>query len=159
MQFRIGQGIDIHPFEEGRRLVLGGVEIPFHRGLSGHSDADVVLHALTDAVLGALSWGDLGEWFPNTDPAFAGADSAQLFSAVWAKARDAGWSLVNCDCTIIAQEPKIAPHAQQMKECIAALFLASPAAVGLKATTAETLGFVGRKEGIVASAVVLLSKG
>ena len=158
MGYRIGQGFDVHPFAEGRRLVLGGVDIPHSKGLAGHSDADALLHAITDAVLGALGWSDIGTWFPNTDPAIKGAPSTFFLREVWKKASAEGWTLVNCDSMILAERPKIAPFISQMKQNIAAVFDALPGDIGVKATTTEKLGFVGREEGIAASAVVLLEK-
>ncbi|MFN8388944.1 MAG: 2-C-methyl-D-erythritol 2,4-cyclodiphosphate synthase [Bdellovibrionota bacterium] len=155
---RTGFGYDVHPFEAGRPLMLGGIEIAHDRGLAGHSDADVLLHALTDAVLGALAWGDIGTWFPNTDQKFRGADSKELFRAVWAKATEEGWMLVNCDSVIIAECPKLNPHMLRMRESIASLFGSTADRIGLKATTNEKLGFVGREEGIAAQSSVLLYK-
>ena len=158
MTIRIGQGIDVHPFEDGRPLIIGGVTIPAQRGLAGHSDADVLLHAITDAVLGALGWGDIGQLFPNTDERFRGKDSRYFVREVWARASGEGWQLINCDCTILAEVPKIMPHAEKMRAVISGLFGVSEQQVSIKATTTERLGFVGREEGIVATAVVLLEK-
>lgn len=155
---RIGQGIDVHEFAEGRKLFLGGVEVPAARGLLGHSDADVLLHAITDAVLGALSWGDIGQWFPNTDPKWKDASSVKLFEAVWAKASGEGWKLINCDCSVLAETPKLMPHMQKIRENIAGLFKSAVDQISVKATTTEKLGFVGREEGMVALATVLLIK-
>ncbi len=160
---RIGQGIDVHCFADGpqavgRKLVLGGVEIPNAVGLWGHSDADVVLHAVTDAVLGALAWGDIGKWFPDTDSQYLNADSKMLLETVWQKASAESWKLVNLDITVLAQKPRIAPHIEAMQSSIAEVFSALVTQIGIKATTTERLGFVGREEGIVASAVVLLAK-
>jgi 2-C-methyl-D-erythritol 2,4-cyclodiphosphate synthase len=153
---RVGQGFDIHPFSDdpGRRLVLGGVEIPGVRGLAGHSDADVVAHALTDAVLGAAALGDIGTHFPDTDPAYAGADSLLLLAKAVGLARGIGFEPVNGDCTVIAEEPKLAPHVMAMA---AALRDAFGGPVSVKATRAEGLGAIGRAEGIACLAVVLLS--
>lgn len=156
--FRIGQGIDVHPYAEDRPLVLGGVTIPGGPGLAGHSDADVLLHAITDAVLGALAWGDLGSWFPDTDEQYRNADSAGLLAAVWSKASAEGWTLGNVDAMVLAEVPRLAPHIGQMRSRIAELMGAIPEQVSVKATTTEKLGFVGRKEGMVASAVVLLTR-
>ena len=155
---RIGHGFDVHAFAEQRRLMLGGCDIPHTRGLAGHSDADVLLHALTDALLGALAWGDIGQWFPDTDASFKDIDSALLLARVWEKATAEGWQLNNCDCVIMAQEPKLAPHIVKMRERVAALLEVDPVQIGIKATTTERLGFVGRSEGIAASAVVLLMR-
>ena len=158
MAIRIGQGIDVHPFADNRPLVLGGVLIPSARGLVGHSDADVLLHAITDAVLGALGWGDIGQLFPNTDERYRGADSRDFLSEVWKRAAGEGWKLGNCDCTILAEAPKIMPYAGEMRVQIAGLFGASVEQIGIKATTAEKLGFVGRGEGMVASAILILER-
>jgi len=153
---RIGNGFDVHPLVEGRRLVLGGVTIPFERGLAGHSDADVLLHAVADAILGALGAGDLGSHFPDTDPAYKDADSRVLLRQVWRRARAAGYALGNIDTTVIAQAPRIAAHARQMAANIAADCEARVEQVNVKATTTEHLGFAGRGEGIAAIASVLL---
>jgi 2-C-methyl-D-erythritol 2,4-cyclodiphosphate synthase len=155
---RIGQGFDVHPFQDGLPLILGGVRIPHSRGLAGHSDADVLLHAITDAVLGALGKGDIGTHFPDTDPAFKGADSARLLQTVWEMARGAGYRLGNADATIIAQRPKMLPHIPAMRERIAGLLEAELERVNIKATTTERLGFTGREEGIASLAVVCLVK-
>jgi len=153
---RIGQGFDIHPFaiDRSRRLVLGGVEIGGARGLSGHSDADVVAHALTDAVLGAAALGDIGSHFPDTDPAFADADSLVLLAAAVERAQQAGWVPVNGDLTVIAEEPRLAPFVPAMTEALGGV-LGAP--VSVKATRGEGLGAIGRAEGIACLAVVLLS--
>lgn len=153
---RIGHGYDVHQLVEGRELVLGGVHIPFDRGLLGHSDADVVAHALMDAVLGAMRAGDIGQLFPDNDPAYEGADSLVLMSQVADLAREQGWRIVDADCTIAAQVPKIAPYRDQMRANMARALGVPVESVGLKATTTEHLGFVGREEGIEAWAVVLL---
>ena len=153
---RIGQGFDVHPFDAARPLRLGGVSIADAPGLRGHSDADVVLHAVTDAVLGALGWGDIGGWFPDTDASLAGADSRGFLSDVIKKASAEGWAVVNCDIVILAEKPRIAPHVGLMKAEIGRCMHLSPERVGIKATTTERLGFVGREEGIAASAVALL---
>lgn len=155
---RIGQGFDVHRFQEDRPLILGGVRIPHSRGLIGHSDADVLLHAITDAVLGALGKGDIGTYFPDTDPAFKDADSAELLESVWRMARGAGYKLGNADATIIAQRPKMLPHIPAMRERIAELLESDVDRVNVKATTTERLGFTGREEGIAALAVVCLVK-
>ncbi|MFC0297835.1 2-C-methyl-D-erythritol 2,4-cyclodiphosphate synthase [Geobacillus jurassicus] len=156
--FRIGQGFDVHQFVEGRPLIIGGVTIPYEKGLLGHSDADVLLHAVADACLGAIGAGDIGRHFPDTDPRFKDADSAELLAHVWALARQEGYALVNADCTIIAQKPKMAPYIEEMRAVIARLLEADRSQVNVKATTTERLGFTGRGEGIAAMAVVLLQK-
>jgi 2-C-methyl-D-erythritol 2,4-cyclodiphosphate synthase len=153
---RIGQGFDVHRLVPGRRLVIGGVEIPFELGLAGHSDADVLLHAITDALLGAAGLGDIGRHFPDTDPAYQDADSRALLRSAVASVREAGFAIANVDATIIAQAPRMAPHIAQMTANIAADLALSPNRVNVKAKTAERLGFIGRGEGIVAEAVVLL---
>jgi 2-C-methyl-D-erythritol 2,4-cyclodiphosphate synthase len=158
LPFRIGHGYDVHRFAAGRRLVLGGVEIAHERGLDGHSDADVVLHALMDALLGAAGLPDIGHLFPNTDPAWRGADSRALLRAVVTRLLEAGWRVGNVDLTIVAEAPKIAPHIPAMRERIAADLAIAPDAVGLKATTNEKMGFVGRREGIAAMAVALIAR-
>lgn len=156
--FRIGQGFDVHQLIEGRPLILGGITIPYEKGLLGHSDADVLLHTVTDAVLGAIGEGDIGRHFPDTDPEFKDADSAKLLEHVWSLVENRGYELVNADCTIIAQRPKMAPYIEQMKNRIAELLKATPDQVNVKATTTEKLGFTGRGEGIASQAVVLLKK-
>jgi 2-C-methyl-D-erythritol 2,4-cyclodiphosphate synthase len=153
---RIGQGFDVHALVEGRPLIIGGVTIPHDRGLAGHSDADVLLHAICDAVIGALALGDIGQHFPDTDPRFKGADSRVLLRAVVEKMRAAGYRLGNLDSTLIAQAPKMAPHIPAMRANIAADFGAHPEQISVKAKTAEKLGSLGRGEGIVAEVVVLL---
>lgn len=155
---RIGHGFDVHAFAEGRRLVLGGVDVPAERGLAGHSDADVVAHALMDAVLGALREGDIGKLFPDTDPAYEGADSLALMRRVAELAHSRGWRVADADCTIAAQAPKLASYREQMRANMAAALGVPAEAVGVKATTTERLGFVGREEGIAAWAVVLLER-
>lgn len=155
---RIGHGFDVHAFAEGRRLVLGGVDVPAERGLAGHSDADVVAHALMDAVLGALREGDIGKLFPDTDPAYEGVDSLALMRRVAELAHSRGWRVADADCTIAAQAPKLAPYREQMRANMAAALGVPAEAVGVKATTTERLGFVGREEGIAAWAVVLLER-
>ena len=153
---RIGQGFDVHALSAGRRLVIGGVEIPHEKGLEGHSDADVLLHAICDALLGAAALGDIGGHFPDTDPKFEGADSRALLKEIGRKVSAQGYRIVNIDATIIAQEPRMAPHVPKMIGNIAADLGLKPAAVSVKATTTEHLGFIGRLEGIAASAVALL---
>ncbi len=155
---RIGNGFDVHALVTGRRLVLGGVTIPYERGLAGHSDADALLHAICDAILGALGAGDIGSHFPDTDPSYKDADSRTLLRRVWQRASAAGYSLGNIDTTIIAQAPRLAPHIAQMVANIAADCDARTDQVNVKATTTEHLGFAGRGEGIAALASVLLVK-
>ena len=154
----LGQGYDVHRLEEGRRLVVGGVDIPWEKGLLGHSDADVLLHAIMDAILGALALGDIGKHFPDKDPRYKGADSRALLQAVGRMAAGQGYVLVNIDATIIAQAPKMAPYILEMRQNIAKDLGISPERVSVKATTEEGLGFTGRGEGISASAVCLLEK-
>lgn len=153
---RIGHGFDVHQFAEGRRCILGGVNVPSDRGLLGHSDADVLAHALADAILGAARLGDIGKLFPDTDPAYAGADSLVLLSNVADLVRRKGFVIVDADCTIAAQAPKLAPYREQMRANLAAALGVDVEQVGVKATTTERLGFVGREEGIAAWAVALL---
>lgn len=155
---RIGQGFDVHQLVEGRECIIGGVTLPYEKGLLGHSDADVLLHAITDAVLGALAMGDIGKHFPDTDPEFKDADSLKLLNHVWALIRERGYRLGNIDATIIAQKPKMAPYIPQMVEIIAKALEAELDQVNVKATTTEQLGFAGRGEGIAAQAVVCLIK-
>ena len=157
MKLRIGQGYDIHRLVAGRRLVLGGEEIPFERGLDGHSDADVLLHALTDAILGAAGLGDLGALFPPGEPKWKDASSLRLLEIVYREVESNGFHLVNCDLTLIAEAPKLAPHRAAIRRRLAGLFGVAPEAIGLKATTHERLGAIGRGEGIAALAVVLLA--
>ncbi|MBQ9719221.1 MAG: 2-C-methyl-D-erythritol 2,4-cyclodiphosphate synthase [Oscillospiraceae bacterium] len=158
MSFRIGHGYDVHRLVEGRRLILGGVEIPHTVGLLGHSDADVLTHALMDALLGAAALGDIGQLFPDTDPAFAGADSIRLLEAVMEHIRAAGFAVSNVDCTVLAQAPKLKPHIPAMRARLAAAMGVAVDQVSVKATTEEGLGFTGAKEGIAAHAVALLEK-
>ncbi|WP_227938952.1 2-C-methyl-D-erythritol 2,4-cyclodiphosphate synthase [Alkalihalobacillus deserti] len=156
---RIGQGFDVHQLVEGRPLILGGITIPYEKGLLGHSDADVLLHTIADAALGAIGEGDIGKHFPDTDSAFKDADSAKLLTHVWELVKDRGFKLGNIDCTIIAQQPKMAPHIETIRARIAELLEAEPNQVNVKATTTEKLGFTGRGEGIASQAVILLEKG
>jgi 2-C-methyl-D-erythritol 2,4-cyclodiphosphate synthase len=156
--FRIGQGFDVHQLTENRPLIIGGITIPYELGLLGHSDADVLLHTVADACLGAIGEGDIGRHFPDTDPAFKDADSAKLMEHVWNIVKEKGYQLVNIDCTIIAQKPKMAPYIPQMRERIAELLESSVEQVNVKATTTEKLGFTGRGEGIAAQVAVLLQK-
>lgn len=156
--WRIGQGLDVHAFGPGDHITLGGVRIPHGHGLVAHSDGDVAVHALCDAILGALALGDIGQHFPDDDPAWAGANSLGLLEACVDKARDAGWRIGNVDVTVIAQAPKLAPHIVAMREALAGPLGVASDAVSVKATTSERLGFTGRGEGIAASAVVLLTR-
>ena len=153
---RIGQGYDVHALVGGRRLVIGGVDIPYEKGLQGHSDADVLLHAITDALLGAAALGDIGWHFPDSDPKYGGADSRVLLRATAKKLADAGFRVVNVDSTIVAQAPKMAPHVPKMIGNIATDLGLKPAAVSVKATTTERLGFEGRGEGSAAMAIALV---
>lgn len=153
---RIGQGYDVHQLVEGRPLILGGIEIPHDKGLLGHSDADVLLHTITDAALGAIGGGDIGKHFPDTDPEFKDADSRKLMTHIWQYVKEQGYELGNVDCTVIAQKPKLAPYIEQLRESIAGLLEADVSQVNVKATTNEKLGSLGREEGIAALAVILL---
>ena len=157
MTLRIGEGWDVHALVPGRKLVLGGVEVPFERGLLGHSDADVLLHAITDALLGAAGLGDIGRHFPDTDPRFKGADSVALLTEAAARVREAGWRVGNIDSTVVAQAPRLAPHIEAMRERIAAALGLPAGQVNVKAKTAEKLGPVGQGLSIEARAVVLLT--
>ena len=158
MTMRIGNGFDVHALVAGRPLILGGVTIPHPRGLAGHSDADVLLHAIADAILGALALGDIGKHFPDTDPHWRGADSRALLRHVFALAFDAGWEIGNLDATVIAQAPKIAPHVAAMRANLAGDLRSDETRISVKATTTEHLGFAGREEGIAALATVLLQQ-
>ncbi|WP_127584065.1 2-C-methyl-D-erythritol 2,4-cyclodiphosphate synthase [Paenibacillus koleovorans] len=153
---RVGQGFDVHQLVEGRKCIIGGVDIPYEKGLLGHSDADVLLHAISDAILGALGLGDIGKHFPDTDAAFKDADSLKLLERVWELVRERGYKLGNIDSTIIAQRPKMAPYIPQMAAIIAKALGAEVEQVNVKATTTEQLGFTGRGEGIAAQSVVCL---
>jgi 2-C-methyl-D-erythritol 2,4-cyclodiphosphate synthase len=155
---RVGQGFDVHQLVEGRKCIIGGVDIPYEKGLLGHSDADVLLHAISDAILGALGKGDIGKHFPDTDARFKDADSMELLRRVWHMAKEAGYRLGNVDATIIAQKPKMAPYVAQMAGNIADALEAAAELVNIKATTTEQLGFTGRGEGIAAQSVVCLIK-
>ena len=155
---RIGHGYDVHRLVPGRKLILGGVEIPHTTGLLGHSDADVLTHALMDALLGAAAMGDIGHLFPDSDAQYAGADSLQLLRAVMERLHAAGYAVGNVDCTVLAQAPKLAPHILQMRKNLAEILGCGLDAVSVKATTEEGLGFTGAKEGIAAHAVVLLRR-
>ena len=153
---RIGQGYDVHQLTEGRKLIMGGVDIPHTRGLLGHSDADVLAHAVADALLGGVRGGDIGKLFPDTDPAYEGADSMKLLAAVADFVRERGYEILDVDSVIAAQAPKLSPYRDQMRENLARAMGISPENVGVKATTTEHLGFEGREEGISATAVALL---
>ena len=153
---RIGQGFDVHPLVAGRRLVIGGVEIPHHKGLQGHSDADVLLHAICDALLGAAGLGDIGQHYPDDSPVLAGVDSRELLRDVGKKLAALGLRVVNIDATIIAEAPRMAPHKARMIGNIAADLGVAPALVNIKASTTEEMGFVGRREGIAAQAIALI---
>lgn len=155
---RIGYGFDIHQLVENRKLILGGLEIPFEKGLLGHSDADVLLHAITDALLGALALGDIGQHFPDTDPQHKNADSRKLLKYCYNLVKEKGYMLSNLDATIVAQRPKLMPHLPKIISLIAADLEVDENQVSVKATTSEKLGFVGREEGISATAVVLVQK-
>jgi len=155
---RVGQGFDVHALQEGRPLILGGVTIPHTHGLLGHSDADALLHAITDAILGAATLGDIGRLVPDTDPAFKGSDSRVLLREAYRRVREAGWLVVNVDATIHAQAPKIMPYAAAMVSNIAADLELDPGCVNVKGKTNEHLGYLGRKEGIAATAVALLAR-
>jgi len=155
---RVGQGYDVHRFNDGDHIILGGVTIPYEKGLEAHSDGDVVLHALADAILGAAALGDIGKHFPDTDPEFKGADSRVLLRHVYKIVREKGYKLINADVTIIAQAPKMLPHVPAMRANIAADLETDIDFINVKATTTEKLGFEGRKEGIAVQAVVLIEK-
>jgi 2-C-methyl-D-erythritol 2,4-cyclodiphosphate synthase len=155
---RVGQGFDVHALVAGRKLVIGGVHIPYEKGLEGHSDADVLLHAITDALLGAAGLGDIGRHFPDTDPRYKDADSRVLLRETAKKLREAGWRVENVDATIIAQAPRMAPHVDAMRSNIAADLSIGAAGVNVKAKTTERLGFTGRGEGIAAEAVALVER-
>ena len=158
MTFRIGQGFDVHALVPGRRLVIGGVEVEFPLGLLGHSDADVLLHAIADAILGAVGLGDIGRVFPDSDPRYAGADSVELLREVASRARAVGFAPCNVDATVICRAPRLAPYSEAMRANIAAALEIEPGAVSVKAKTTERLGYTGRGEGIAAQAVVLLER-
>lgn len=153
---RIGHGYDVHRLVEGRKLILGGVDIPHEKGLLGHSDADVLTHAFMDALLGAAVLGDIGHLFPDTDPAYKGADSLKLLAKVCERLRENGYELVNADITVLAQAPKLAPHISAMRANLAAVCRVDVSQINVKATTEEKLGFTGAKEGMAAHAVCLI---
>ena len=156
MKFRIGQGTDIHRLVEGRRLVLAGVEIPWGKGLLGHSDADVVCHAVSNALLGAIGEGDIGRHFPDSDPQYKGASSVELLRVVMGMVKTKGFRVGNVDLTVLAERPKLGPYREEMQKNLAAVLEVTPEDVNIKATTGEKMGFVGREEGMMAEAVVLL---
>ena len=156
---RIGHGYDVHRFAENRRLIIGGVDIPYEKGLLGHSDADVLLHAISDALLGAAGLGDIGSFFPDTDPAYKGADSLVLLAEVGKKIKEAGFQIVNIDSIVMCERPKVNPHREEMKKNIAKALDIDVSQIGVKGTTTEKLGFTGRGEGIASQAVAMLSKG
>jgi 2-C-methyl-D-erythritol 2,4-cyclodiphosphate synthase len=158
LELRVGQGFDVHAFESGRKLIIGGVDIPHDQGLAGHSDADVLIHAVCDALLGAVSLGDIGRHFPDTDERFKGIDSRELLRDVSGRLSGMGWQVMNVDVTIIAQAPKMATHIPEMVDNIARDIGLDGSAVNVKATTTEHLGFTGRKEGIAAQAVCLVAR-
>ncbi len=155
---RVGLGYDVHKLVEGRKLIIGGVDIPHEKGLLGHSDADVLIHAVMDSILGALALGDIGKHFPDTDEKYKGADSMKLLEFVYNLINEKGYGIANIDCTIIAQSPKMAPHIQSMRENIAKALNTSIENINVKATTEEGLGFTGAKEGIAAQSICLLVK-
>ena len=156
--FRIGHGYDVHKLVPDRKLILGGVNVPHTLGLLGHSDADVLLHAISDALLGALALGDIGKHFPDTDPAYKGADSLKLLQAVYALVNDSGYCIGNVDATVLAQKPKLMPHIPAMRQNIAEALGCDVGCISVKATTEEGLGFTGAQEGIAAHAVCILKK-
>lgn len=159
MALRIGQGWDVHRFGPGDHVMLGGIRVAHEQGVEAHSDGDVVIHALCDALLGAAALGDIGGWFPDTDEQWAGVDSTELLAEVCRALRTQGWAPLNVDITVLAQAPKVAPHVSAMREHLAACLSVPLDSVSVKATTTERLGFVGRREGLAASAVVLLHDG
>lgn len=157
-EFRIGIGVDVHAFAENRKLIIGGIEIPFEKGLAGHSDADVLLHAVCDALLGSLALGDIGKHFPDTDPNFKDVNSINLLSEVYKMVKSKGYRLGNLDVMLILQRPKVSPYIEKMREKIASVFNVDIDKLSIKATTTEKLGFAGRGEGITAMATVLVTK-
>ncbi len=158
MNQRVGIGLDVHPFAVDRKLILGGVEIPYEKGLAGHSDADVLLHAIADALLGAAALGDIGQHFPDTDPQYKDISSSILVNEAYELVRQEGYELNNLDAVLLLEKPKIAPYLPQMQKTIADIFWCNPNQISIKATTTEKLGFVGRSEGVAAMAVVMLRK-
>lgn len=159
MSFRIGLGYDVHQFQEDRKLILGGIEIPFEKGLKGHSDADVLLHAIIDAILGAASLGDIGQHFPDTDPSFKNADSKKLLKQSYSLVQKKGFSIENIDSTVVAEKPKLSKYILAIRKNIAGLLDCDDGQVSVKATTNEKMGFIGREEGIAVHTVVLLKRG
>lgn len=159
MNFRIGHGVDIHRLVSGRKLILGGVEIPWEKGLLGHSDADVVCHALSNALLGAIGEGDIGRHFPDFDPRYQGASSIELLRVVMERVKTRGFRVGNADVTILAEKPKLAPYRDEMQKRLAEVLEVELSAVNIKATTGEQLGFIGREEGMMAEAVALVESG
>jgi 2-C-methyl-D-erythritol 2,4-cyclodiphosphate synthase len=157
-EYRVGTGVDAHAFAEGVPLVLGGVRIEHPRGMAGHSDGDVLAHALTDAVLGAAGMEDIGALFPSGDPALAGADSIELLREAWRRVREAGWELANADVVLIGEQPRLAPHRDAMRACLAGALGVEAERVAVRATTTDTLGFTGHGEGLAAQAVALLRR-
>jgi 2-C-methyl-D-erythritol 2,4-cyclodiphosphate synthase len=157
-EYRVGTGVDAHAFTDGVPLVLGGVAIDHPRGLAGHSDGDVLAHALADAVLGAAGMEDIGALFPSDDPALAGADSVELLGRAWSRVAAAGWELANADAVLIGEEPRLAPHRDEMRKRLAAALGVEPERVAVRATTTDGLGFTGRREGLAAQAVALLRR-
>ena len=155
---RIGYGYDVHQLVSGRKLILGGIEIPHHKGLSGHSDADALLHAISDALLGALSLGDIGTHFPDTDPQYKDADSKELLRLCYQKVREKGYVLGNLDATVIAEKPKLLPHIGSMRNSISEILQSEIEDISIKATTSEKMGFVGKEKGMAVHAVVLIHK-
>lgn len=158
LDIKIGFGFDVHSFAEGRKLILGGIEIPSDRGLQGHSDADVLLHAISDALLGALALGDIGQHFPNTDPKWKDVKSSVILKHCYELVKEKGYTLSNVDCMLAMERPKILPYIESIRNNLAELMTVSPNQISVKATTTEKLGFVGRSEGAVATAIVLLIK-
>jgi len=159
LEMRVGQGYDVHRLTEGRALKLGGVEIPFEKGLSGHSDADVLIHSVVDAMLGACGGGDIGSLFPDTDPKWKNADSRLFLKKALEIVADGEWSVVNIDATVVAESPKLAPYIKEMKNSLAEILTLEPSRINIKATTSEKMGFIGRSEGMACMSVVLLQRG
>jgi 2-C-methyl-D-erythritol 2,4-cyclodiphosphate synthase len=157
-ELRVGIGVDAHALEEGVPLVLGGVPIPYPRGLAGHSDGDVIAHALLDAILGAAGLADIGAMFPSADPQWQGASSLDLLTRAYADVQELGWRLVNADCVLIGEEPRLAPHRLEMRQRLAGALGVEPERLAVRATTTDTLGFTGRGEGLAAQAVALLER-
>jgi len=158
LNYRMGQGFDVHAFGEGRKLILGGIEVPYEKGLVGHSDADVLTHALCDALLGAAGLNDIGFHYPDTDPQYKNADSTLFLSLTVGQLKRMGWAVGNVDVTIIAQEPKISPHVAKIRKNLARILFVSENEVNVKATTTEWLGYIGRKEGMAAQAVAMITR-